>query len=97
MKLAISPSAGILTQRSLSLDSVTPENDDDDDRIDRQNSRFFFLVSSLCRELSPTRTLKWPRRNRVQITSSTSGGHHVEHVACHVVRRDSSAIRFNRV
>ena len=34
-------------------------------------------MSSLCREPSPTRTLKWPGRNRVQITSSA---YHVEHV-----------------
>ena len=53
-------------------------NDDDDDnndnnnnnnRIPRRKSRFF-TVSSLRREPSPTRTLKWPGRSRVQITST---------------------------
>ena len=51
----------------------------------------------LHRELSSTRTLKWPGRNRVQITWHTSSAFHVQHVVCHVVRRDSSAIKFNRV
>ena len=38
--------------------------------------RDFFKISSLRRELSPTRTLKRPRRNRVQITCNTSSGYH---------------------
>ena len=29
---------------------------------------------------SPTHTLKWPRRNRVQITCNTSSAYHVQHV-----------------
>ena len=36
----------------------------------------FFTVSSLRRELS----LKWPERNRVQITCNTSGACHMHHV-----------------
>ena len=32
------------------------------------------------RELSPTRTLKWPRLIRVQITCNTSSTYHVQHV-----------------
>ena len=40
--------------------------------------------------------LKWPGRNRVQITCNTSSAHHA-HVVCHLVRRGSSAIKFNRV
>ena len=47
--------------------------------IQRRNSRFF-TISSLCRELSPTRTLKWPRRNQVQIMCNTSSAYHVQHV-----------------
>ena len=39
----------------------------------------FFTISSQRRELSPTRTLKWPRRN--QITYNTSSAYHVQHVA----------------
>ena len=46
--------------------------------------------------MSPTRTLKWPERSRVQITRNTSSAYHVQHV-CHVVRRGSSAIEFDRV
>ena len=48
-------------------------------RIHRRNSRFFTL-SSLRHEPSPTRTLKWPGRNRVQISCNTSSAHHVQHV-----------------
>ena len=59
--------------------------------------RDFFTISSLRRELSPTRTLLWPGRNRVQITCNTSGAYHVQHVVCDVVPRDSSAIKFDRV
>ena len=44
-----------------------------------------------------THTLCWPGRNRVQITCSTWSAYHVPHVVCHVVRRDSSAIRFDTV
>ena len=35
------------------------------------------------RELSPTRTLKWPGRNRVQITCNTLSAYHVQ-VSCYV-------------
>ena len=51
-------------------------------RIQRRYSRFF-TISSQRRELSPTRTLKWPRRNRVQITCNTSSADHVQ-VSCYV-------------
>ena len=64
--------------------------------IQRRSLRFF-TISSLRRELSPTRTLKWPRHNPVQITyNNTSSAYHVQHV-CHLVRRDGSAIKFDRV
>ena len=42
--------------------------------------RDFFTISSQRRELSPTRTLKWPRRNRVQITCNTLSAYHMQHV-----------------
>ena len=48
------------------------DNDDHGDDIDRRKSGFsvfFGYISSLRRELPPTRTLKWPGRVRVQ------GGH----------------------
>ena len=32
------------------------------------------------RESPPTRILKWPGRNRVQITCNTSSAYHVQHV-----------------
>ena len=51
-------------------------------RIQRRYSRFF-TISSQRRELSPTRTLKWPGRNRVQITCNTSSAYHVQ-VSCYV-------------
>ena len=54
--------------------------------------RYFFTISSLRRELSPTHTLKRPGSNRVQITYNTSIAYHVQHAAFHVVRRDSSAV-----
>ena len=40
---------------------------------------------SLYRELSPTCTLKWPGRNRVQTSCNTSGAHHVQHIVYHVI------------
>ena len=40
--------------------------------------RDFFTISSQRRELSATRTLKWPGRNRVQIMCNTSSAYHVQ-------------------
>ena len=51
-------------------------------RIQRRYSGFF-TISSQHHKLSPTRTLKWPRRNRVQITCNTSSAFHVQ-VSCYV-------------
>ena len=51
--------------------------------IQRRYSRFFTI--SQRRELSPTRTLKWPGRNCVQITCNTSSVDHVQ-VSCYVPR-----------
>ena len=45
--------------------------------------RNFFTISSQRRELSPTHTLKWPGRNRVQITCNTSNTYHMQ-VSCYV-------------
>ena len=69
--------------------------DDNNNRIERHNPRFF-TISSLRRGLPATRSLRWPGRNRLQITCNASGAHHVQYV-CHMVRRDSSAIKFDRV
>ena len=48
-------------------------------RIQRRKSRFL-TISSLRREPSPVRTLKWPGCNRVQLTCNTSRAYHVQHV-----------------
>ena len=75
---------------------ITERDNNDNNRI--QKAQFKIItISSLRRELSPTRTLKWPGRNRAQITCNTSRAYHVQHVVCHLVRRDSSAIKFDRV
>ena len=42
--------------------------------------RDFFTISSLRRELSPTRKLKWPGSNRVEIMYNISSTYHVQHV-----------------
>ena len=55
-------------------------------------------------KLSPTPMLKWPgvtvcksSANHVQIMCTTSGTHHVQHVVCYVVGRDSSAAKCDRI
>ena len=48
------------------------------------------------REPSPICMLKWPGRNCVQITCIERFSR-AQHVICHVVRRDSSTIRSDRV
>ena len=73
-------------------DEDDDDDDDDDDRIERRISRFL-TISSLRRELFPVGTLKWPGRNRVQITCNTSNAYHVQRTVCHVLRKDSSAIK----
>ena len=57
-------------------------NNNNNSRIQRRNSRFF-TIFSLRREPSPTRTLKLPGRNCVQIMYSTSSACHVQHVLLH--------------
>ena len=58
---------------------VLTQTDNNNNSIQRRKSRFF-TISSLRRELSPTRTLKWPRRNRVQMTCNASSAYLVQHV-----------------
>ena len=69
---------------------------DNNGRSQWSNTRFL-TISSLRRALSSTRTLKWPGRNREQITCNVSSAYHVLCAVCHLVRRDSSAIKFDRV
>ena len=57
-------------------------SNNNNNRIQRRYSRFF-TISSQRRELSPTRTLKWPGRSRVQITCDTSSAYQVQ-VSCYV-------------
>ena len=71
-------------------------NNNNSNCIQRRSLRLF-TISSLCSELSPTRTLKWPRHNHVKIMCNTSSAYHVQHVVCHLVWRDSSAIKLDRV
>ena len=84
---------------SLSLCFLSPpiynnNNNNNNNHIQRRYSRFF-AISSQRRKLSPTRTLKSPRRNRVQIMCNISCA--TCRVTCHLVRRDSSTIKFDRV
>ena len=70
----------------LCTDPITPgswqENNNNTNGIQSRYSRFFTIFSER-RELSPIRTLKWPGRNRVQITCNTSSAYHVQ-VSCYV-------------
>ena len=54
-------------------------NSNRNNRIERRKSRFF-TISSLRREPSPTPTVKWPERNRMQITCNISSAYHVQHI-----------------
>ena len=65
-------------------------------RIERRNSRRI-IMSSLRRELSPNTYAHGPGCNHVLITCNTSGAYQVQLAVCHVIRRDSSAIKFGRV
>ena len=51
---------------------------------------------ALCCELSPTCMPTSPGCNCVQIICNTSGTCHLQHVMCHVMPRNSSAINFDR-
>ena len=79
-----------------SADPRQINNNNKSNRVKRRKSRFV-SISSLRIELSPTCTLKWSGRNRVQITCSISSAYEVRGVVCHVVRRDRSGIKFDRV
>ena len=76
--------------------SNNSSDNDDGDRIERHNSRNF-TISSLHCKLSPTRILKWPRCNCVQIMCNTLGAHRVQPVLCHVVQWDSFTVMFDTV
>ena len=96
----ISPGASILsqsrniTQRGHShLGHEKARNNNNNNDIARRSSRFLFAISSLRLEQSLRCRLKCPGRYRVKIKRNASGVFHVQYVVCHVVRRNSSAIR----
>ena len=47
--------------------------------------------TQLHRKPSPTRTLKWPPRNRVQITCNTSIAYHLQHVVLRATQYEGKA------
>ena len=53
--------------------------------------RDFFTISSLWRELSPTRMLKLPGRNCTQVTCNTLSAYHVQHVVLYATRNEGTA------
>ena len=55
------------------------------------------LYNLLCAPLPVSNTYAQVARAQSCITCNTSSAYHVEHVVCHVVGRDSSAIRFDRI
>ena len=58
-------------------------NDDDSNNTNNNNNHRIqrhTTISSLPGEPSPTRTLKWTGRNRVEITCNTSSPYYVQHV-----------------
>ena len=71
-------------------DNNNNNNNDNNNRIQRRNLRFF-TISSLRREPSPTRTLKWPVRNRVQLTCNKSSAYHVQRVVLHATWYEGTA------
>ena len=58
--------------------------------IQWRSSRFL-TISSLCRELSPIHTLKWPGHSCVQITCNTWRAYHVQHVVLHAMGYEGTA------
>ena len=69
----------VMTDDVVCFSSCGVASDNNNNWIQRRYLRFFTIFSQR-RELSPTRTLKWPRRNRVQITCNTLNAYHVQHV-----------------
>ena len=57
----------------------------------QRHIRDFFTISSLRREVSPTRILKWTGRIHVQITCNTSSAYHVRHVVLRAMWYEGTA------
>ena len=58
--------------------------------------QFFYTIFTTLRAVSNT-VLKWPGLDSAQMMWNTSTTYHVQHILCHVVRRDASAVKFGRV
>ena len=67
-------------------------NNNNNNRIQRRYSRLF-TSSSQRREQSPSCTLKWPRRNHVQLTCNTSSAYHVQ-VSCYMPLRTKGQLSY---
>ena len=83
----------LLSGRTSTNDAVSSIRDNNttttnNNRIERRNSRFL-TISSLRRELTPTRTQSCP--NHVRLSRAR------RRATCHVKRRDSSAVKFDWV
>ena len=74
------------------LDDRDNNNDNNNHDSEKQSSRYF-TIFSLRRQLSPTCTLTWPRRNSVLIMYNTFCDSLVQNVVCHELRRESSTTR----
>ena len=73
------PLAGAVNNNNNNNNTTTTTN-----HIERRNSRFFAISSLRCKP-SPTGTLKWPGRSRVQITCNTLSAYHVK-MLCYMPR-----------
>ena len=58
-------------------DNNNSNNNNSSSSSNKNNSNNDSNIRIERRELSPTRTLKWPGRNRVRITSNTSSAYHM--------------------
>ena len=83
------------TMNILTFMSYDNKNNNND-RIERHTSRFLQSPHCATSCLQLISTFKWPGRKRAQVTCNTSSVYHVQHAVCHVVQRDSSAIKFDR-
>ena len=80
----------VLTHSGPITTTATNNNNNHHNRIQRHNLRFFTISSLHCKP-SPTRTLKWPGRNHVQITFNTSSAYHMQHVVLHATWYEGTA------
>ena len=65
-------------------------NNNINNRIQRCNSRFLSVRGGEGLRHSEE-IVKWPKRNRVQITSNTSSAYHVQHVVLRAVWHEGTA------